>query len=407
VTGIIALMLQANPDLGYRDIMEILAYSAKNSDPTSTGWQTNGAHDWNGGGLHFSNDYGFGLVDATAAVRLAESWMRQSTYADMSIQTVNHTDNAKIPDGTGSLSSAITLNSSEIVDKVVVDLNITHANASDLTVTLTSASGTTATLISHPSNGTGGGIVFETTANTFWGEDAKGSWTLTVTDSVSGNVGTLNGWSLQVLGDAPNTPTTYVYTDEFATAAGASRALLHDTSGTAVLNTAAVTTGSYLDLHSGATDTIAGRQLQIAADTVIKFVWAGDGNDTIIANDFGDTIQAGRGNDTIVAGRGADVLYGGPGSDTFVFKFLGSSVDVVRDFTAGQDVIDLNQALTSAGYSGANPIADKWLSLVSDGNGGTNIVVDAHNGQAPVTIADVVGVASTLLHTGTAWTLVA
>ncbi|TWA99168.1 S8 family serine peptidase [Bradyrhizobium stylosanthis] len=407
VTGIIALMLQANPDLGYRDIMEILAYSAKNTDTTSTGWQTNGAHDWNGGGLHFSNDYGFGLVDATAAVRLAESWMKQSTYADMSIQTVNHTDNAKIPDGTGSLSSTITLNSSEIVDKVVVDLNITHANASDLTVTLTSASGTTATLISHPSNGTGGGIVFETTANTFWGEDAKGSWTLTVTDSVSGNTGTLNGWSLQVLGDAPNTPTSYIYTDEFATAAGASRALLHDTSGTGVLNTAAVTTGSYLDLHSGATDTIAGRQLQIAADTVIKFVWAGDGNDTIIANDFGDTIQAGRGNDTIVAGRGADVLYGGPGSDTFVFKFLASSVDVVRDFTAGQDVIDLNQALTSAGYSGANPIADGWLSLVSDGSGGTNIVVDAHNGQASVTVADVVGVASTLLHTGTAWTLVA
>lgn len=406
VAGVIALMLQANLDLGYRDVMEILAYSAKNSDPTNTGWQTNGAHDWNGGGLHFSHDYGFGLVDATAAVRLAESWQKQSTYADMSVQTVNHTDNLKIPDGTGSLQSTITLGSSERIDKMVVDLNITHPHVGDLTVTLTSPTGTTAVLASHPAGGAGSGIVFETTANNFWGEDAKGDWTLTVTDSVSGNIGTLNGWTLQALGDAPNTPTSYVYTDEFATAAGASRQVLTDASGSATINTAAVTTGSYLDLNPGATDTIAGKILQIAANTIIKNVWAGDGNDTIIANDFGDTIQGGRGNDTIVAGHGADVFYGGPGSDTFVFKFLTTAVDVIRDFTAG-DVIDLNQLITSTGYGGTNPIADGWLNLLSDGNGGTNIVVDAHNGQSPVTVVDVLGVSSNLLHTGTAWTLVA
>src|SRR5207245_10485232 len=140
-------VLQATSDLCYRDVMELLAHSAKNTDPTSTGWQTNGAHDWNGGGLHFSHDYGFGLVDATAAVRLAESWQKQSTYADMSVQTVSHTDNVKIPDGTGSVQSTITLGSSERLDKVVVDLNVTHPNVSDLTVTLTSPDGTTAILV--------------------------------------------------------------------------------------------------------------------------------------------------------------------------------------------------------------------------------------------------------------------
>ena len=121
-------------------------------------------------------------------------------------------------------------------------------------------------------------------------------------------------------------PTTYVYTDEFATAAGANRFVLTDASGTATINTAAVTTGSYLDLHAGAVDTIAGKSLQIATSTIIKNAWAGDGNDTIIANDFGDTIQGGRGNDTIVAGHGADILYGGPGSDAFVFNFLSTAL---------------------------------------------------------------------------------
>jgi len=408
VAGVIALMLQANPDLGYRDIQEILAYSAKNSDAGNAGWQTNGAHDWNGGGLHFNPDYGFGLVDATAATRLAESWQKQSTYANLSTESAGHVDNAAIPDGTGSLQSTITLGSSLLLDKVVVDLDITHAHVSDLTVTLTSSSGTSAVLAAHPASGTGSGIVFETSANNFWGEDAKASWTLTVTDNVKGNAGTLNGWTLTAIGDAPTTPTSYIYTDEFATATGGNRLILTDTSGSATINTAAVTSGSYLDLHSGAVDTIAGKNLQIGTGTLIKNVWAGDGNDTIIANDAGNTIQAGRGNDLIVAGAGADVLSGGPGSDTFQFNSLSAARDVIRDFAVGQDAIDLHQLFATVGYVGADPIADGWLKLGADNNGGTNVIVDAHNGQSGVTVVDVIAVASTSLHLGaTPWTLVA
>ena len=284
----------------------------------------------------------------------------------------------------------------------VIDLDhLTHPNVSDLTVTLTSPDGTSAVLASHPASGTGGGIVFETSANNFWGEDAKGTWTLTVTDSVAGNVGTVDGWTLTALGDAPTTPTTYVYTDEFATATGANRMVLTDASGNATINTAAVTTGSYLDLNPGAVDTIAGKSLQIATNTIIKNVWAGDGNDIIIANNFGDTIQGGRGNDTIVAGHGADNLYGGPGSDTFVFNSLTTALDVIHDFTAGQDTIDLHVLLTSIGYTGTNPIGDKWLNLVTDGAGGTDVQVDPHNGQSAVMIVDLLGVQTTALHSGT------
>src|SRR5207245_6773106 len=131
-------VLQATSDLCYRDVMELLAHSAKNTDPTSTGWQTNGAHDWNGGGLHFSHDYGFGLVDATAAVRLAESWQKQSTYADMSTETTSHTDGTHIADGSGATTSQITFGTSLTLDKVVVDLNISESSVSDLSVWLTS-----------------------------------------------------------------------------------------------------------------------------------------------------------------------------------------------------------------------------------------------------------------------------
>ncbi|MBO9497770.1 S8 family serine peptidase, partial [Thalassotalea sp. G20_0] len=82
VSGVVALMLEANPNLGYRDVQQILALTARRIDDPNTDWTDNGAHNWNGGGMHTSHDYGFGNVDALAAVRLAETWEKQSVHAD-------------------------------------------------------------------------------------------------------------------------------------------------------------------------------------------------------------------------------------------------------------------------------------------------------------------------------------
>ncbi|HEX5328229.1 MAG TPA: M10 family metallopeptidase C-terminal domain-containing protein, partial [Acetobacteraceae bacterium] len=198
------------------------------------------------------------------------------------------------------------------------------------------------------------------------------------------------------LGDSPTTPVDYIYTDAFATAVGQQRSVLTDDTGLARINTAAVTTGSYLDLHAGATDQIAGRALQIGADTIVRNLWAGDGNDTIVANDAGDTIQAGRGNDTIIAGLGGDTLSGGPGNDTFVFNAQPLSPDVITDFLPGSDVIDLRGLISSSGYTGSDPVADGWLSLQSDGHGGTAFAV----GRASNPAVDVASVAPSMLHQG-------
>ena len=68
VTGVIALMLEANPALTWRDVQGILATTASQTNPTDASWVTNGA------GLTHSGKYGFGLVDAHAAVRAAVAW---------------------------------------------------------------------------------------------------------------------------------------------------------------------------------------------------------------------------------------------------------------------------------------------------------------------------------------------
>src|SRR5262249_23974291 len=105
VSGIVAMMLQANPNLGYRDVQEILALSSHKLDPTSSSWAVNGATNWNGGGNLVSNDFGFGLVDAHAAVRLAETWTTTHTAANEASIAVagNVGSNTALTDGVPSV----------------------------------------------------------------------------------------------------------------------------------------------------------------------------------------------------------------------------------------------------------------------------------------------------------------
>ena len=69
------MMRQANPNLTWRDLKLILAASARKNDPTNTGWE-NGARKYGAASTsdlyHFNHEYGFGTVDAKAAVDLAK-----------------------------------------------------------------------------------------------------------------------------------------------------------------------------------------------------------------------------------------------------------------------------------------------------------------------------------------------
>ena len=96
-------------------------------------------------------------------------------------------------------------------------------------------------------------------------------------------------------------------------------------------------------------------------------LWTNDGNDTLVGGEGNDNLQGGAGddthygdagndiikgytgNDTIIGGAGSDTMTGGDGSDVFTFEALGDStasnengMDIVTDFTQGEDVIDLS-----------------------------------------------------------------
>ena len=68
MSGIIALILEANPNLTYRDVQLILALTAQPTDPTNPLWMTNAA------GYKYSRDFGYGRVDCKAAIDAAKTW---------------------------------------------------------------------------------------------------------------------------------------------------------------------------------------------------------------------------------------------------------------------------------------------------------------------------------------------
>ena len=115
-----------------------------------------------------------------------------------------------------SLTSVITVPDDFCIGDLDVDVNITHTFIGDLTVTLTSPSGTSVTL-HNQSGGSADNIIKTYDDDTepvdgpglladFNDETIQGNWTLQVSDSATGDTGTLNSWSLKPAASAGGCP---------------------------------------------------------------------------------------------------------------------------------------------------------------------------------------------------------
>lgn len=337
VSGVVALMLEANPRLGYRDVQDILALSARQTDTANSSWRTTGATAWNGGGMHYSESFGFGLVDARAAVRLAETWPYQQTRTnEASLSATRGGLSIPIPDDNNTgISDTLSLSGALLIDRVEVDLDIRHTYIGDLTVTITSPSGTRVSIVNRPGLGDSSfwgssqdNINFTFGIAAFRGESASGTWTITAVDSEGGVVGSLTGWTVRAFGTSGTANDNHVFTDDFARLAGLTpgRRTITDTDGgTDVFNGAALTGAMTVDLGTG-TATVAGQSVTVTANAIEQAI-GGDGNDLIIAGTADSLLVGARGNDTLRGGVGADTLVGGRGNDTIEG---GGGFDTVR-----------------------------------------------------------------------------
>ncbi|WP_208492147.1 putative Ig domain-containing protein [aff. Roholtiella sp. LEGE 12411] len=94
----------------------------------------------------------------------------------------------------------------------------------------------------------------------------------------------------------------------------------------------------------------------------------GTGDDTLDGGNGNDTLTGGAGNDILVGGTGSDRLTGGTGNDRFVFASLGEGVDTINDFSSTDDVLVVQNLLTSLNYTGANPIGDGYIRGIKSGS---------------------------------------
>lgn len=201
VAGVVALMLQANPNLTYRDVQEILMRTATKNDPNNGGWVTNGA------GFDFHHQYGSGLVDADAATSLAATW----TNLDPRQTRTNIATGLplSIPDGSNAgLTKTFTVGNTDNLrlEHVTVSVKATHPYRGQLEWWLTSPSGVRSRLARSRGNDTGANLEWTFMSTHFWGERCEGDWKLQVYDTNLADAGTLDEATITFYGTPATDP---------------------------------------------------------------------------------------------------------------------------------------------------------------------------------------------------------
>ncbi|MEJ6717469.1 MAG: S8 family serine peptidase [Akkermansiaceae bacterium] len=228
VSGVVALMLEENPDLTWRDVQDILIRTARKTDQSEDGeWITNAA------GIDFNHSYGAGLVDAGAAVQaafqagLASGKVLGPAERHLQSQFFGNDDfdptatSGLIPDNTGGsllvgfdMTEEVDVDGNTVplpnlrVEHVELNATVITDSRSDLNIILISPNGTQSTLQEENLDNEQQSIrrwTFSSVRN--WGEGSAGTWVVRITDNTTGNAAVLNNATLVINGSVdPGAP---------------------------------------------------------------------------------------------------------------------------------------------------------------------------------------------------------
>jgi subtilisin-like proprotein convertase family protein len=214
VAGVVALMLEANSSLTWRDVKHILATTADQIGSDSEfsytfsgikqyGWETNAAN------YKFHNWFGFGKIDAAEAVTVAKTYSADSRGTFVETSLVNSgLINLVINDNGASAISSINITkpsgSNDFVEFVKLSVQFSHTVPKSVGLRLVSPDGTVINVMTPMTNiGTNpSSTVFDIGVAGLYGESIEGAWTLGVNDYiVDSNPGILIRWGVKVYGN--------------------------------------------------------------------------------------------------------------------------------------------------------------------------------------------------------------
>ncbi|MCH2100375.1 MAG: S8 family serine peptidase [Planctomycetes bacterium] len=192
--GVVALMLDANPSLTWRDVQHVLVHSARKCDPNQSNWSQNGSgHDIN-------YNYGFGAADAGAATALAATWNNVSAEQVYNSGTINY--GQQIPDNDeNGLQFNINVPDNFTIEHVELILNVDHNTIGDLRIRVTSPAGTKSAF-TVPRGDTKNDLndyIFTSVRS--WDEESGGDWTFFIADERGSATGTLIDYKLKIYGN--------------------------------------------------------------------------------------------------------------------------------------------------------------------------------------------------------------
>ncbi|XP_036367005.1 PC3-like endoprotease variant B [Octopus sinensis] len=192
--GCIALVLQANSLLTWRDIQHIVVHGARIPSINNT-WFKNGA------GIHFSNTFGFGMMDCSHMVKLAQSWNNvpiatsHSYFSEVMKRKISHAEPIFINISCNIEGGSLKINH---LEHVQLYIKLKHSCRGELQICLISPSGTKSQMLSpRKLDCSKDGIDFYFLSVHHWEEDPKGNWTLQIFDTQNNeNNGILIKWAL-------------------------------------------------------------------------------------------------------------------------------------------------------------------------------------------------------------------
>ncbi len=391
VTGTVALMLEANPKLGWRDVQDILAYSAIPKDSETFIYNENGAKSSNNGGFLYNKQYGFGILDALGAVRLAETWTQQNTFKNYQNLVGESITYKGINSFAGIFEEVINLKESLEIEYVKLHISAYFFKNNNIPISplfpilsLKSINYFLSIDIQAPSNKSyniikklgynnildlecldvGNKINWDFGLQHARGEMGEGKWTVSMS-IIEDNLITQSKILDKIIPieiglDFYGKPSSaynseIIFTDSFHSIKDQNSTEIHidnnpikiDSSRQLIkannkqfdtINAAAVSSNSIIDLSMKKESKIDNNKLFFEPNHSIKNIKAGDGDDLLIGDERDNVILPGRGDDHIMTGEGNDIIW----YPSLNWSNLGH--DVIHDFNYKNDKIKIGKS---------------------------------------------------------------